>query len=56
MSRKAGYSLAISVWDTRSWLKTARFYADNLLGEVKGLAEAVTRGAESTLAFDDDDF
>jgi hypothetical protein len=37
-------------------LKTARFYADNLLGEVKGLAEAVTRGAEATLAFDDNDF
>jgi len=37
-------------------LKTARFYADNLLGEVAGLAEAVTRGAESTLAFEDDDF
>ena len=37
-------------------LKTARFYADNLLGEVKGLAEAVTKGAEATLAFEDDDF
>jgi 3-(methylsulfanyl)propanoyl-CoA dehydrogenase len=37
-------------------LKTARFYADNLLGEIAGLAEAVTRGAESTLAFEDEDF
>ncbi|WP_340117415.1 acyl-CoA dehydrogenase [Pelagibius sp. 7325] len=37
-------------------LKTARFYADNLLGEVKGLADAVMRGAESTLAFEDDEF
>jgi alkylation response protein AidB-like acyl-CoA dehydrogenase len=37
-------------------LKTARFYADNLLGEVKSLAEAVIRGAESTLAFEDDEF
>ncbi|MEO3430867.1 acyl-CoA dehydrogenase [Pelagibius sp. CAU 1746] len=37
-------------------LKTARFYADNLLGEVKGLAEAVTRGAEAVLAFEDDEF
>ncbi|WP_193368465.1 acyl-CoA dehydrogenase [Pelagibius marinus] len=37
-------------------LKTARFYADNLLGEVAGLSEAVTRGAESTLAFEDNDF
>ena len=37
-------------------LKTARFYADNLLGEVKGLAEAVVRGAESTLAFTDEEF
>ena len=37
-------------------VKTARFYADNLLGEAAGLARAVTRGAESTLAFADDDF
>jgi 3-(methylthio)propanoyl-CoA dehydrogenase len=37
-------------------LKTARFYADNLLGETAGLAGAVIRGAESTLAFDDGDF
>src|SRR3546814_11501236 len=34
-------------------LKTARFYAENLLGETAGLAGAVIRGAESTLAFDD---
>ena len=37
-------------------LKTARFYADNLLGEVKGLSEAVIRGAEAVLAFEDDEF
>jgi hypothetical protein len=37
-------------------VKTARFYADNLLGEVAGLAAAVTQGAESTLAFTDEDF
>ncbi|GAB4392828.1 MAG: acyl-CoA dehydrogenase [Kiloniellaceae bacterium] len=37
-------------------LKTARFYADNLLGEVSGLAEAVTHGAAAALAFADDDF
>jgi hypothetical protein len=37
-------------------LKTARFYADNLLGEATGLARAVTRGAETTLAFADGDF
>lgn len=37
-------------------LKTARFYVDNLLGETAGLAGAVIRGAESTLAFDDEDF
>jgi alkylation response protein AidB-like acyl-CoA dehydrogenase len=37
-------------------LKTARFYAENLLGETSGLAGAVIRGAESTLAFADEDF
>ncbi len=37
-------------------LKTARFYADSLLGEVKGLSEAVIRGAEAVLAFEDDEF
>jgi alkylation response protein AidB-like acyl-CoA dehydrogenase len=37
-------------------LKTARFYAENLLGETAGLAGAVIRGAESTLAFGDEDF
>ncbi|MEQ8354278.1 MAG: acyl-CoA dehydrogenase [Kiloniellaceae bacterium] len=37
-------------------MKTARFYADNLLGEVAGLARAVTLGAKSTLAFEDEDF
>ncbi|MGF1630160.1 MAG: acyl-CoA dehydrogenase [Kiloniellaceae bacterium] len=37
-------------------LKTARFYAENLLGETAGLAGAVIRGAESTLAFEDEDF
>jgi hypothetical protein len=35
--------------------KTARFYADNLLGETAGLAGAVIRGAESTLAFRDEE-
>ncbi|MPZ11078.1 MAG: acyl-CoA dehydrogenase [Kiloniellaceae bacterium] len=37
-------------------LRTARFYTENLLGETAGLAGAVIRGAESTLAFTDDDF
>jgi hypothetical protein len=37
-------------------LKTARFYAENLLGETSGLAGAVIRGADSTLAFADEDF
>ena len=37
-------------------IKTARFYAENLLGEAAGLADAVTGGADSTLAFDDEDF
>ncbi|NIA70780.1 acyl-CoA dehydrogenase [Pelagibius litoralis] len=37
-------------------LKTARFYADNLLGEAAGLAAAVTKGAESTLALADEQF
>ena len=37
-------------------VRTARFYAENLLGETSGLASAVIRGAESTLAFQDDDF
>ena len=37
-------------------LKTARFYAENLLGETAGLAGAVIRGAEATLAFGDEDF
>jgi hypothetical protein len=37
-------------------LKTARFYADNLLGEAAGFAQAVTGGAETTLAFTDDEF
>ncbi|HIP80319.1 MAG TPA: acyl-CoA dehydrogenase [Kiloniellaceae bacterium] len=37
-------------------IKTARFYAENLLGEAAGLAEAVTGGADSTLAFGDEDF
>ena len=36
--------------------KTARFYADNLLGEAAALAEAVTAGAGSTLSFADEDF
>jgi hypothetical protein len=35
--------------------KTARFYAENLLGETTGLAGAVIRGAESTLAFRDEE-
>jgi hypothetical protein len=37
-------------------VKTARFYAENLLGETAGLAGAVVRGAESTLAFKDEEF
>ena len=37
-------------------IKTARFYAENLLGEAVGLADAVTGGADSTLAFGDEDF
>ncbi len=37
-------------------IKTAQFYASNLLGEAAGLAEAVTKGAEPTLAFGDEDF
>jgi alkylation response protein AidB-like acyl-CoA dehydrogenase len=37
-------------------LKTARFYTENLLGETSGLAGAVIRGADSTLAFADEDF
>jgi hypothetical protein len=37
-------------------VKTARFYAENLLGETAGLAGAVVRGAESTLAFGDEEF
>ncbi|WP_422367789.1 acyl-CoA dehydrogenase [Pelagibius sp.] len=36
--------------------KTARFYADNLLGEASALAESVTAGAGSTLSFADEDF
>lgn len=37
-------------------VKTARFYADNLLGEASALAESVTAGAGSTLSFADEDF
>ncbi len=36
--------------------KTARFYADNLLGEASALAESVTAGAGSTLSFAEEDF
>ncbi|HSR73195.1 MAG TPA: acyl-CoA dehydrogenase, partial [Kiloniellales bacterium] len=35
---------------------TARFYADNLLPETRALADAVLRGAESTLALDESQF
>ncbi|MGF1591916.1 MAG: acyl-CoA dehydrogenase [Kiloniellaceae bacterium] len=48
-----------AAWDApakAARLKTARFYAENLLGETAGLAGAVIRGAESTLAFGDEDF
>ncbi|MGE5768295.1 MAG: acyl-CoA dehydrogenase, partial [Bacteroidota bacterium] len=37
-------------------LKTARFYAENLLGETAALAGAVVRGGDSVLAFGDEDF
>ncbi len=37
-------------------LRTARFYADNLLPEAAALATAVMTGADSTLALEDDQF
>jgi alkylation response protein AidB-like acyl-CoA dehydrogenase len=37
-------------------LRTARFYADNLLPEAAALAAAVMTGADSTLALEDDQF
>ena len=37
-------------------LKTARFYAENLLGETAALASAVVRGGDAVLAFSDEDF
>ncbi len=47
---------AAAAGDDAARTKTARFYAENLLGESAGLARAVTEGAASTLAFADDDF
>jgi alkylation response protein AidB-like acyl-CoA dehydrogenase len=37
-------------------IKTARFYADNLLPQAAGLARSVVRGADSTLALDEAQF
>ena len=37
-------------------IKTALFYAENLLPQCSGLARAVTQGAESTLALDEEQF
>jgi len=37
-------------------IKTARFYAENLLGEAAGLAAAVTQGADAVLALSDEQF
>jgi alkylation response protein AidB-like acyl-CoA dehydrogenase len=37
-------------------LRTARFYADNLLPEAAALAAAIMTGADSTLALEDDQF
>ena len=37
-------------------IKTARFYADNLLPHSAALAQSVVRGADSTLALDEAQF
>jgi hypothetical protein len=37
-------------------IKTALFYAENILPQCSGLARAVTQGAESTLALDEEQF